>query len=135
MPFLTNDDYGVQARAEVLDRIGNAGALPMAELMARAEMESYLNARYDVPEIFGQQGDDRNHLVLMYLVDLVLYHLHSNISPRNVPELRAVRYEAAIEWLKMVSEGKLNPGLPERPGDDGGYYFSGSSNPKYSSPW
>jgi|SRR5690606_31827622 len=135
MPFLTNDDYGVQIRTEILDRVKNTDALPKAELMAQSEMESYLNGRYDVGQIFNKQGNERHHLILMYLIDITLYHLHSNISPRNVPDLRAIRYEAAIDWLNRVASGKLNPDLPTLPDTDGDYYFSGSSNPKYSQQW
>lgn len=136
MPFINESDYSAQIRSEILERVKNTDGLPKAELMAQTEMESYLNGRYDVGQIFNKVGAARNHLILMYFIDITLYHLHSNISPRNVPELRAIRYEAAVDWLNRVASGKLNPDLPALPDTDGNdYYFSGSSNPKYSQQW
>ena len=57
-------------------------------------------------------GDTRNALIKMYLIDLTLYHLHSRINPRNIPELRLTRRDEAITWLKMVNEGKITTDLP-----------------------
>lgn len=57
-------------------------------------------------------GDDRNHVIVMYLADITLYHLHSAINPRNIPELRGIRYDAAREWLRDVSRTIINPDLP-----------------------
>jgi phage gp36-like protein len=135
MPFLTETDYSVQIRSEILTTVKNTDALPKAELSAQAEMESYLRVRFDVANVFNKEDLERNPIVLMYLVDIVLYHLHTNISPRNIPELRGIRYEAAINWLKMVAKGDLNPDLPTLPDDNAEYLFSGGSNSKYSQHW
>ena len=54
----------------------------------------------------------RSPLITMYYVDMVLYHVHTRISPRNVPEMRDDRYRAAIKWLHDVSIGELSPLLP-----------------------
>lgn len=135
MPFLTEADYSVQIRSEILNTVKNTDALPKAELAAQAEMESYLSVRYDVANIFNKTNEERNPIVLMYLIDIVLYHIHSNNSPRNIPELRGIRYEAAINWLKMVANGDLNPDLPTLPDNDTDYFFSAGSNGKYSKPW
>jgi hypothetical protein len=56
--------------------------------------------------------DNRDQQMVMYLVDITLYHLHSRIAPRNIPQLRMDRYDAAIEWLKMCAKGDVSPGLP-----------------------
>lgn len=58
------------------------------------------------------KGDTRDQLIKMHLIDLTLYHLHSRINPRNIPELRLTRRDEAIAWLKMVNEGKITTGLP-----------------------
>lgn len=136
MPFLTEPDYAVQVRAEIKTLItqGSPAALQKAELAAQAEMESYLNARYNVASIFEAENEDRNPIVMLYLIDIVLYHLHSNISPRNIPELRGIRYDAAIKWLRMISKGEINPSLPLLPGNDSVIVKQGS-NPKTSQRW
>jgi len=58
------------------------------------------------------KGDTRDQLIKMHLIDLTLYHLHSRINPRNIPELRLTRRDEAIAWLKMVNKGELTTGLP-----------------------
>jgi len=64
-------------------------------------------------------GDDRNQVVIMYLVDLIIYHLHTSVNPRNIPELRGIRYDAAITWLRAVNVGELEPNLPKLIDEDG----------------
>jgi phage gp36-like protein len=61
----------------------------------------------------------RNHLVTMYLVDLVLYHVYSRLMPQQVPKLRMDRYDMVIGWLKSVAKGDLNPQLPRVKDSDG----------------
>jgi phage gp36-like protein len=121
--FLTADDYGLQIRTEICDLVtdGNSTLLEAAGLTAQTEMESYLRGRYDVEAIFTAsqavpaKPDQRNRQVVMYLVDMALYHLHSRQNPRNVPQIRQDRYDHAISWLKMARKGELSVGLPELP--------------------
>jgi phage gp36-like protein len=112
--FLTPDDYGPLINDNILAQIisNNQGVLLEAEQMAQAEMESYLSARFDTDQIFSQTDADRHKAVVMYLVDITLYHLHSRITPRNIPQLRTDRYNAALHWLNMVADGRLAPKLP-----------------------
>ena len=114
MNFLIQDDFDKLIRQDVLDRVtqNDAGILYDAELAAIAEMQSYLAVRFDVANIFNRTGTERNALLVMYLTDMLLYHIHSRINPRQIPNLRAIRYEAAIKWLEMVAAGKLSPNLP-----------------------
>lgn len=50
-------------------------------------------------------GDSRNQQLVNYCIDITLYHVHSRISPRNIPELRVKRYDDAIKWLKGAAQG------------------------------
>lgn len=59
------------------------------------------------------QQDTRNPLLLTYCIDIALYHLHSRINPRQVPELRQTRYDQVIRWLREVSAQKINPHLTQ----------------------
>ena len=59
------------------------------------------------------KGDNRNQQIVLYMVDITLYHLHSRINPRNIPQLRADRYDDATAWLKMVASGDITAALPE----------------------
>lgn len=57
-------------------------------------------------------SDNRDQQMVMYFTDITLYHLHARIAPRNIPDLRVARYEAAIDWLKMCARGEVTPNLP-----------------------
>jgi phage gp36-like protein len=56
--------------------------------------------------------DNRDAQMVLYTCDIVLYHLHARIAPRNIPELRVKRYDEAIAWLKMCAEGNVTPNSP-----------------------
>lgn len=59
-----------------------------------------------------KKGDPRNPLIKMHLIDLTLYHLHSRINPRNIPEFRIARRDDAIKWLEMISKSLITVDLP-----------------------
>jgi hypothetical protein len=58
------------------------------------------------------KGDPRNPLIKMHLIDLTLYHLHSRINPRNIPEFRIQRRDDAIKWMEMVAKSLISTDLP-----------------------
>ena len=114
MIFLTEQDFDVQILNAILAIQTNEDPLILtnAELASISEMTSYLSTRYDTVQIFAATGEDRNHLLVMYLVDMVIYHTGARNIPKQNIELRGIRYEAVIKWLTMVSKGQLNPDLP-----------------------
>jgi hypothetical protein len=57
-------------------------------------------------------GDNRNQQLVSYTIDIALYHVHSRIAPRNIPDLRVKRYDDAIKWLKMAGQGDITADLP-----------------------
>lgn len=59
-------------------------------------------------------GDNRNPQMVNYMIDVVLYHIHSRIAPRNIPDLRVKRYDDAISWLKSCAKGDyITASLPK----------------------
>lgn len=136
MAFLTEQDYEVQIRTEIKAIVAQtSGSLALAEQMAEAEISSYLRPRgYDIPIIFAAVSTARNALLVMYMIDIVLYHLHSNIVTRAMPKTREDRYNAAIAWLQKVNKGLLDPNLPTIliDGEDPTPTIKLGSNPKYS---
>ncbi|MDN3621336.1 DUF1320 domain-containing protein [Polaribacter undariae] len=140
--FLKETDYNAQIRSQILGILTNdtEDTLHLAELAAQEEIESHLRTRYDVAQIFDldQEDADRSKLIVLYMIDITLYHLHSNITPDNVPEIRYLRYQRAMEWLKKVADAKISPNLPEYPESEnpfdkgGGQFFFGGSNEKVS---
>ncbi len=121
MPFLTLADYKAAIKDHTLAQVieNDQVTRNTAELNAQSQMESYLAARYDTAAVFAATGTDRNPAVVMYLVDMVLYHLHARISPDMVPALRKERYDLAIRWLEMVNKQQINPNLPFPDPEDG----------------
>jgi hypothetical protein len=66
-------------------------------------------------------GDNRNPLIVEYTVDIVLYNIHSKISPRAIPDVRRTRYDgfgnlkegdSAIASLIQVQKGNVTLDLP-----------------------
>lgn len=57
-------------------------------------------------------GDNRSAQLVQYCCDIALYHVHSRVAPRNIPDLRVKRYDESIKWLKMAGEGKITANLP-----------------------
>lgn len=72
-------------------------------------------------------GDNRNQKLKTVVIDVTLYNLFSRITPRNIPEIRQIRYdgagnkdksEHAIAWLEKVSNGKITPNLDVKLNED-----------------
>lgn len=69
---------------------------------------------------YFEEKDERNSKLVDVTIDVLLYHIHSRISPRNIPDLRRLRYDGddpaqrggAIGWLKSVQKGTITPNLP-----------------------
>lgn len=57
-------------------------------------------------------ADNRTQAVLMTVIDITLYHLHSRISPRNIPDLRRDRYINAVDMLRAFARGEMTAKLP-----------------------
>jgi hypothetical protein len=66
-------------------------------------------------------GDNRNQEIVSRLIDIVLFHVHSRINPRNIPDLRKQNYNGddpmdrggAVGWLKAIASGDRSVNLPE----------------------
>lgn len=57
-------------------------------------------------------ADNRDQRLVMVMIDLALFHIHSRLAPRNVPQLRIDRYLAAVEWLKAARDGAITVAMP-----------------------
>ncbi|MCD6017268.1 MAG: Carbohydrate-binding CenC domain protein [Bacteroidetes bacterium] len=81
---------------------------------------SATTGNYPDDTAYWVKGDNRNQQIVMYMVDITLYHLHSRINPRQIPEVRMIRYDGAnafqsggaIGWLKKVASGDVTAALP-----------------------
>lgn len=99
------------------------GILPIASNAAYWNDEGTYSITGDYPEddTVWTQGDNRNPLIVMRLIDIVLYHLHKRLTGMNFPDIRKEAYDGnspaqvggAIGWLKQIAAGKVNVDLPE----------------------
>lgn len=62
---------------------------------------------------FWTLGDNRSQMLVTYMVDITLYHLHSRIAPMNIPDLRVKRYDDAIKHLTMYAKGMITAQFPK----------------------
>jgi phage gp36-like protein len=117
MSYLTNKDFSLLIQDVNLQQIinENEAIRQQAELTAIGEARSYLIQKYLFDEELAKTGNARDPQLLNYIIDIALYHLHSRISPRNIPELRITRYDNAIAWLKMCALGEVTPKLEIQP--------------------
>lgn len=121
MSFINDNDYQVVIGETALKVISQVSAevRSAAELQAQAEIAAYLNPKYDSEKIFSSEEDfsdepvARHPLIVMYTVDIALYHMSASLPGKMGSEIRKERYERAIKWLEGVASGKIVPtGLP-----------------------
>jgi phage gp36-like protein len=116
--FLTIEDYKAVVDNKTLEVINQSDPanLARAEGYAIDEISGYLRAArsnrtgirpYDVVAAFAKTGAARNRQLVMYTVDVALYHLVAWLPQRIGFEIREIRYNQAVEWLKSVQAGKV----------------------------
>lgn len=124
--FIDITDYDASIHKEILDSLLRQGTadydpqiVEICEDRAVSEMRSYLNKKYDCNEIFEARGAGRHALVLMFAVDIAIYHIFCQHNPYKMSKIRQDRYDRAIEWLKGVMRGDVTiDGAPPLPADE-----------------
>jgi phage gp36-like protein len=121
MAYILDADYNLQIQDVNLQQIinSNEAIRDQANLLAEAEMRSYLIQKYDIDAELLKTGLNRDPQILQITIDIALYHLHSRISQRNIPDIRVKRYDNAVQWLKMCVNGDLTPKLTVKPEKEG----------------
>ena len=119
--FITDKDFTVQIREEILTLLDGSDektAVELAARMATDQITQYIGGKYDCKTIFAAEGDDRDHFIVMITIDILLYHLWAKRAPRKIPEYRVTRYQDALDWLKAVGSGEMQSALPQLPPDE-----------------
>lgn len=124
--FIDITDYDASIHKEILDSLLRQGTadydpqiVEICEDRAVSEMRSYLNKKYDCNKIFEARGAGRHALVLMFAVDIAIYHIFCQHNPYKMSKIRQDRYDRAIEWLKGVMRGDVTiDGAPPLPADE-----------------
>nr|DAU16158.1 MAG TPA: head to tail adaptor [Caudoviricetes sp.] len=145
--FIDLKDYDASMHKEILNALVRKETQPgvpnpaydpevieTCEDRAIAEMVGYLNKTYDVEAIFSARGADRHSLIIMYAVDITLYHLFSIHNPAKMSGIRKDRYDRAMEWLKMVAAGDITiggaPRLPKEDARENARFIMDSDRPR-----
>ena len=121
MAFITDNDFEVQVRQEILSLLDGSDektAVELATRMATDQIRQYIGGRYDCDTIFAAEGENRDHFIVMITIDILLYHLWAKRAPRKIPEYRATRYQDALDWLKDVGTGEMDSALPQLSTED-----------------
>ena len=124
--FIDIKDYDASIHKEILDSLLRQGTtdydpqiVEICEDRAIAEMRSYLNKKYDCNRIFSARDNDRHELVLMFAIDIAIFHIYCQHNPYKMSKIRQDRYDRAVEWLKGVMRGDVTiDGAPLLPTDD-----------------
>ena len=124
--FINIEDYDATIHREILDSLLRKESasydpqiIEICEDRAVAEMRSYMNKTYDCNTIFSATGDDRHALILMFAIDITVYHIFCQHNPYKIAKIRQDRYDRAVEWLKGVMKGDITiDGAPLLPEED-----------------
>lgn len=119
--FINQEDFKVVATEAALKAISQADQDNIDNAIAEAieEVSGYLRPKYDCQRIFAAEGTERNRQIVMYTADIALYNMVASLPQRMGSEVRAERYNRAIEWLEGVQAGKIVPDLPLATDEDG----------------
>ena len=86
--FINTSDYDATIHREILDSLLRKESttydpqiIEICEDRAVAEMRGYLNKTYDCDKIFSAEGGDRNALILMFALDITVYHIFCQHNP------------------------------------------------------
>lgn len=124
--FINTTDYDATIHKEILDSLLRKDSasydpqiIEICEDRAISEMRSYLNKAYDCDAIFSATGTDRHALILMFAIDITVYHIFCQHNPYKISKIRQDRYDRAIEWLKGVMKGDITiDGAPLLPAEE-----------------
>mgnify|MGYP004442006999 CR=1 FL=1 len=112
--FISTTDYDATIHREILDSLLRKDAptydpqiIEICEDRAISEMRGYMNKTYDCDTIFSKSGDDRHPLILMFAIDITVYHIFCQHNPYKMAKIRQDRYDRAVQWLKGVMKGDI----------------------------
>lgn len=132
--FITQDNLNSAIKAEFYNNV-IAGLsqteLDRVELSALQTILDKLRQRYDVEAI--KTASEKDSRVIQWLIDIMLYRLHKRQNPRGIPDHISADYDATINWLNDIRDGKEHPDLPPLPNNDDGTEDLGSNDLRYGS--
>ena len=110
MAFLTINDFKSRVYQEKIDAIseGDTALLPEAITAAIAEAKLYLS-RFDLDDLFGKTGVDRDPILLVWCKDISLWQFIGLSNPGIDYEDCQIRRNNAIKSLKEIQTSSAVP--------------------------
>ena len=138
--FITDDDYKQLITPDDLEVVQQAdvNVRQTAETAAIEYFSGFLRGRYNVDELFSFTKGARDPVLIQFLIDEVLYTLHSSLPGNMMPDIRNKRKEELDKWLLNVQKGIVQPNFPTLNSDtetDIGNPVKYGSNKKLGSSW
>ena len=89
------------------DHVEHEGSIYYASQASTNEDPSAVDSEY------WTLGDLRDPYLILIVLNITVYHLHTKVSKRLTPQDVADNYADALDWLKGVSKGEFVPNFPE----------------------
>jgi len=108
--FIELTDYAASIHLDILDAVtrNDSKAVEVCQNRAIQEMRGYLSSRYDCDAIFHATGSERIDLIVMYCIDIAVYHIFCIHNPQKISQIRKDRYKESKTWLEGVRDGIIN---------------------------
>ncbi|WP_053404986.1 phage protein Gp36 family protein [Persicobacter sp. CCB-QB2] len=133
--FIEEKDLSQGVYADILQNVSRQDPTYIEQNIARAiaEVDGYMNQKYDTSELWTQTGDERNGIIKGLCIDVSLYHIFS--VTEKIKQDIVDRYKWAKEALKEIREGLLKLDLPlwseKAEPDKQADFFAGGLNNRY----
>lgn len=118
--YVVKADYKSRINIDLLNRILAEGEsngddlLATASKMAEDTISTLAGVLYNIGNELEKAGAQRNHLILLWALNLATYQVYQRIDDEEVPEKVIKNYDDTMEDLIKVSKGQYPLNLPAR---------------------
>ena len=122
MIFITDQDLKGKVSDNSLQMIidQDTSILDNAESTAIATVTDFLHARYDVDGMLAKTGSSRDHNLIRWILDLMIYYLYERIPDKLVPERVIKNYDDSLALLLEIADEKKSVKLDRLSPDEDG---------------
>lgn len=106
--YTTENDYRTLRRLELLDNMLGNERSQLAYFGSLAEdfVGQYLSPHYDMDWEYSRTGDERNKLIVRWVVIAATFFVAQKTMPNSIPENLSVEYGEIREELAAIRRGE-----------------------------
>lgn len=110
MLYLKLEDLNIFIKQNVIDDLSenDYNILNQLEEMSIAHVDGFIGYKYDT--IAGMK--QRNQFLIMLVINIFAYHFNTRMTHTSMEQIVEDRFNNAMDTLKDISFGKINPNLP-----------------------